>query len=368
VVVRLADPHGQRLVAVAGGVLVDRHRCLGGVAGAGLKFGTRRTMLAGDRECGVPQTVDRRVLAAGGLASRGRAGPWRPRPRARAGGAAASGGRAAGRGRTAAAPGLRVLMWRPHSGQARRTDGSVSLSTFRVTLIRPVRSSTSVRRRSSSSPSRRPTKAASTIRSFRRSGIWSTMVCDLAKGRRDHDLFHRNRAGAANLGLGPVDHLPILSRLEDRSQPVRRGIRGRRRRIERASPCLDLRQGHVTERHRPEVRQDPGRQQRVVVAHRRRAQAALVLLSGRDRLARLTAAAYPPSGRSVSRCRPVLCWLPPADPERAKIVIARRAGSQAPEPADAPGRKRHPGDAASGEGASTPRGTTLSRTGFDPSC
>ncbi len=71
---------------------------------------------------------------------------------------------------------LGELIGRPHWGHAPAAAGLASLSTLRLTLIRPVTPSTSERRSSSSSPWRRPTNAASTMRSLRWSGIASVMT------------------------------------------------------------------------------------------------------------------------------------------------------------------------------------------------
>jgi len=69
-VVRLADLLGEQPIPVEGGVLVDRHRWLGGLAGTGLELGRRGAVLAGPGQCGVTQVVDREVGAAGLLPGR----------------------------------------------------------------------------------------------------------------------------------------------------------------------------------------------------------------------------------------------------------------------------------------------------------
>ena len=52
---------------VQGGVLVDRHRGLGGVTGAGLQLGRGGAVLAGEGQRGVPKVVDRQVGTTGCL-------------------------------------------------------------------------------------------------------------------------------------------------------------------------------------------------------------------------------------------------------------------------------------------------------------
>lgn len=68
VVVGRADLLGQRLVAVKSCVLIDGHRCLRGVAGAGLEFRGGGALLAGEGEGCVAQVVDRQVRTASSLA------------------------------------------------------------------------------------------------------------------------------------------------------------------------------------------------------------------------------------------------------------------------------------------------------------
>ena len=90
---------------------------------------------------------------------------------------------------------------------------------------------------------------------------------DLVEGCRHGDPLHRRASGAADLRRRAVDQLLLLGRLEDRAQqPVRGGVGRRGLRVERAPPRLDLGESHVAQRHLGEVRQDPVRQQSLVVA------------------------------------------------------------------------------------------------------
>ncbi len=134
------------------------------------------------------------------------------------------------------------LIGRPHSGHAPRTEGFASLSTFRVTAIRPVTPSTSDLRSASRARSRKPTNAASTMSSLRTSGIASTMTASSSNVAWHCDALHRGTARTTQLWWRPVDQLllprPPVAAIEAGGMPPR-WSRPSRRRVMRQAVISD---------------------------------------------------------------------------------------------------------------------------------